>query len=308
MFHFIIYVYYSIIRELLKLNLPYWKKQNNVIDNVFNYTNNFMNWKINYNFDNNGSIEDNLNGFQNDKRIIMLSNHVNLCDIFTVLAMVRKTFPNHKIIGVTKKQFDSIPLFNKYLKNCSILLDSNKNKNNKHKEYLNDIYDNLIDKNEYEIINQIETLTKDCKSIVVLFPEGRIYSNESVKKSNDWCDKNSLEKYNHVLAPRYGALYKLLKYYDPSTVLINHIIYTDDLYNNKGKEYIDLLSGKLPKKSNMIIKDYSILIDYYNVSRLKNNENDSLKYFEACFNNVWYKVDNYINIMRLNSITKLLKN
>lgn len=311
MFHFIIYLYYLTLRELSKFTVPLWKKQQNWLDSAFSYAENFMGWESTFEFINeNVSVFDNdFEDFENDERIIMLSNHVNLCDIFTVLNMVRKNFPEHIIIGVTKKHFANIPLIGKYMAQCSILLDDNKTKNDNN----NTINDNdnenceLINKNEYEIIKQIETLTKDCKSVIVLFPEGTVYWDKAIEKSNNWCNKLNINCYENVLAPRYKALYSLLKYYNPNSVLMNHLIYTDDLENKKGMYYSNFLTGNLPKKSKMVVKNFSNIIDIYNVSRLESTDEKQFLYFESAFYNNWRTVDQYISNMRIKNIINSLK-
>lgn len=244
------------------------------LDNIEYITHKFMGWQnktvlLN---DNYKLLNINPDIYKNNNKILLLSNHVNLCDMFSILFMVRKYYPEHKIIGIAKLYFETIPIIGNFLKNNVILID-NGNHNN-----------------ETKIDKQIETLTKNGKSIVILFPEGTTYYDKSIQKSNEWCKKDNIKPFLNSLAPRIKGIQYILKYYQPDIILLNHLIYLDDHLHNKAVYYSHFLTHNLPKQSINYIKDITSLKEHYNISLTKKSE----LYFKDYFYKLWYQLDNFL--------------
>jgi len=61
---------------------------------------------------------------------------------------------------------------------------------------------NKNDCNNYEL---------DNNDIIMLYPEGNLYTNETQKKSDEWCDKNGYDKMINCRYPRLGAINNIIE-------------------------------------------------------------------------------------------------
>lgn len=180
--------------------------------------------------------------------ILLLSNHVSLVDFLHYIYFTKVNYPTHKLVLVTKKDFTTIPLFGKLIHKYAIIIEDLNIKNNK--------------RYNLELINKI--INVKGKTIVIFFPEGKIYNKTNIERSNKWCHKNNIGTFTNCLCPHTKGLIKLLRYYRPDEVLISNIKYSDDYENIRGKEYYHLFMNNIPKKSIIDMKRINIIKKIYN--------------------------------------------
>lgn len=215
--------------------------------------------------------------------ILYISNHVSLVDFFHFIEYFQNHHPEHHIILVTKQLYSKIPIMGKIIKNNCILLQSD------------------FKKDEIEIKKSITQIKNThSKTITLFFPEGKIYNQEAIDRSNAWCDKLNINRFNNVLSPHYKGLYYLIKYYKPEQINMCLLKFDDDVKNKKGKEFYQYITGYIPRESTILIKPANKIYKYFHKNELiisKNtdyfNENTSsnLDYFQKKFYKYWRNID-----------------
>lgn len=256
---YILGIYIFAIKEFIFSlgNITYENHKKWVI-NSFNLGKFLCGWK--YNFDYTNILYNDINDIKNENKILLISNHVSFIDAFSINYIIATRFKDYTAIYITREQFASIPIIGKYLCNNHILV-----------KY----------KSEEDIIHikkQINTLTKKYeKTILILFPEGKLMDINSRSKSNIWCHKIGIPEYKKCLAPHTNGIYNVLKTYKPDTIISAHIEYPDDPDFKKGNKYKDLINNNFPKKFNITFKYINNFIN--NKFKSKQEFNKELYYF-----------------------------
>lgn len=161
--------------------------------------------------------------------IVAICNHINYIDVVIIPYILITTFPNHKLIFISKDKYSKLPIAGSYLSNNHILVKNNI-------------------EHDLNLINNKLTLFKkqNTKTITLIFPEGTFMEPETIKSSNKWCDKLYIQRFNHCLAPRINGIYTVLKIINPDKIIQCSIEYTDNPSNNKGTEHSHLLYDYFP--------------------------------------------------------------
>lgn len=267
---FIIIFIFLLLKELILYSNTFsFKNIHYVFSRTINIFFNYFNWKQNICFSSK-KVRENIN---NENNILLISNHNSLTDFFHFISYVNIYHPQHRIVFVTKKDFSQIPILGNIIeKNCILL-------------------ENDIMKDEYNIKKSIENIKrKNKKNIIIFFPEGKIFNNDNVERSNKWCNKINIEPFKKVVCPHYKGLYYIIKYFNPDKINSCFLYFNDDMNNNKGKEYYHYFTGYLPKYSQFYIKDGENIRKHYEKSIRINDE----EYFKNKIYKYWRKIDNFI--------------
>jgi 1-acyl-sn-glycerol-3-phosphate acyltransferase len=137
---------------------------------------------------------DGINKLNKRENYLIISNHVNEYDflVFTSLFKETKTMENLKF--VMKPEMKSIPVIYQILNLLDFLtIQRNIAFDNK---IISTYCDNLKNKNR--------------KANIIIFPEGTIITENTLKKSNTFRKEKGLEEYKHVLSPRYRGFQIML--------------------------------------------------------------------------------------------------
>ncbi len=243
----LIYNYYLFVREYVvaKSKISY---KNHLVwaHDIYNFFVWAYHWKQNV-YNDKDDNEETKYTYNHVKRILFLSNHQNLIDIFHIQEYLYNYYYDYRPIFICNKGLSNIWLFGNYIKNNHIVIENNTEK-------------------DVENIINIITKYKDDKIIVVLFPEGRIFCEGNIIKSNEWCKKNDIEPYTTTLCPRIKGMYTIFKTIQFDKILQCHISYSDDIRHEKAIYYEDYLVNNLPRVSDLYIKNItSILYDIINL-------------------------------------------
>lgn len=224
-----------------------------------------MKWKQTINF------KVNIKELENEDKLLFICNHQNMVDFINIQYLLNTYLPNHRQLIIINKKFNLIPVLRNYIKKFCI-----------------PVGDNII-KDEKLLKEKIEN-HKNEKTIMILFPEGRVFNKENIENSNKWCIKNNItHSYVKTLCPRSMGLYMILKYFKPNTILQGFISYSDDKNHKKAVSYIDFLTNNIPGKCNVTIKKTKKIEKYFKKSK-------TYEEFSDLLNEYWSKkVDNYIN-------------
>lgn len=214
---------------------------------------------------------------KNNERILFISNHVSLMDFIHYIYFFTSNFPDHRIICVTKKCFTNIPYIGKIINDNAIIAEDIYDKNK-------DTYIKKLKNIKKKIKNLID-INNNKKTIILLFPEGKIYNNINIIKSNSWCEKIGIEKFYNSLCPHINGLYSILNVYKPQEIITTKIKYSDDIYNKKGKEYYHFILNYIPKQSNIFLNRTNIIKKYYNNVDKKSHNNK--EYFKEKIIKLW---------------------
>jgi hypothetical protein len=219
------------------------------------FGNNIIGWQINkyvnINVEQKANLPDN---------IVVISNHINFIDILTLPKLLMDTFPEHKLMFITRDKYRIVPIVGNYFANNHILI---KNKVEEDLELINNKLTDFKNKNK--------------KTMILIFPEGIFMTKETIKASNNWCAKIGIKPYNRCLAPRTSGIFNILNIIKPSVIVASSIIYTDNISNNKGTEYSHLLYDYFPKFSCISMKLINTSI--FNLKDRKQFDKDFYKYW-----------------------------
>lgn len=186
--------------------------------------------------------------------ILFLCNHVNFIDIFIVNYILAIIYPKHHVVYITREEFAVIPIIGTYLKENHILVKNN---------FVED---------KIRIENQLAELKrKHEKLIIVLFPEGCLYTKYNSLKSKKWCEKNNLPDYKNVLAPRINGVYTVLNAFKPEQVIQAVLLYPDNPEKTKGAEYYHFIYDYFPRKCHIQLKDVSNIKPFYYSNNFNTN-------------------------------------
>jgi 1-acyl-sn-glycerol-3-phosphate acyltransferase len=259
---FFLYNYYIIVREYVLSNykLTYINQQRWGRD-IFKFNKWFYGWRQYV------KIDDNLMSSMKKDKILMMANHVNLTDIFQLQEMINTLFPYHKMTYLVKKDITNIPFFGEFIKNNHIIVGNN------HEE-------NIITIQKYMKRLQNERI------ILFIFPEGSIYHKDNIKKSDEWCKKQNISLYQSCMCPKTRGLYTILNAFSFDAIIQTYLTYPDDIKREKATNYSDFLINKLPRISEIYIKDET---SFFNSVRLLSFEDFSSRIYEY-----WREVDNHL--------------
>lgn len=262
MFHLLL-LFYTLFEPFIHyikngLYLPI-SSQSRILENYYKYGEFFLNWS--YQLYLGLSITDrNMNS--NYNKMVFMANHSNFLDAYMVPVILKKVFPEHKQLFITKYGYSKLPVIGKFLKTNHILLKNNLQ----------------------EDIQTIKNIAENCyqnneKIIIIIFPEGKLRYNESIEKSIKWCNKNNLPQYYNCLAPRTNGIYTLLKYFQPDYIIQGLLKYDNDSDGKgrfKGVYYSDFIYGNFPNKLNISLE---LRKNKFNI--------ENLKIFEEQFYHYW---------------------
>lgn len=287
MFFLYLFIYHFLVYKVYKKNLSY-DDVIIIIQNIYLSCRKFIGWDT---FINNTSQKI----IQNTKhldRILVISNHVSIVDFFHFIYVYKTLLPEHNIHLVAKGAFNNYPIIHEFMNKLCIPV---------YGSYEED--KNTIINFSQKIINSSE------KTIVILFPEGKIFNKFNIDRSYKWSKRNLIQttiqkhKYTNVVCPHSKGLYLLLKYFQPQTTLLNIIIFPDDIREKKGKEFYDYVTNYLPQYANIITRKCNINNVFDSIIKTTNNNelftNDN-QIQDANFTNyiysLWDEIDNIIHI------------
>ena len=252
---FLLYNYYIIVREYVLSNYKLtYKNQQRWGRDVFQFNKWLYGWQQQIHIKQ--DIPKN--------NILMIGNHVNLTDIFQVQQMINTQFPQHKMTYLVKKDIAKIPFFGEFIKNNHIVVGNN------HEE------------NIQNIKKRMERLQNE-RIILFIFPEGGVYHRDNIRKSNEWCKKQNISLYQSCMCPKTRGLYTILNAFSFDSVVQCYLTYPDDIKREKATNYSDYLINKLPRISEIYIKDISTI--FTNIHLLSYEE------FSEHIYNYWREVD-----------------
>jgi 1-acyl-sn-glycerol-3-phosphate acyltransferase len=167
-------------------------------------------------------------------RVLCISNHVAVVDFMHYIHLFRRHMPDHDIILVTKRAVQKQPLVGSIVRELCIIVED-------------------------DIPAQLDRLTAGTgKSVLLLFPEGKIFDSASIERSNRWCQKKQFEPYSRVVCPHSKGIMTLIRGYEPDVILGGTMYYADELYRLPqehpiqhglyyGKEFYHYLTNQLPR-------------------------------------------------------------
>ena len=193
---------------------------------------------------------------------IVICNHVNRIDSL-IFTSVIKNNTSKNMYPVIQKELVKIPVIGAFSKGC-IVLERN--------------YE--LDKNT--ITNALKKINN---GLIIIFPEGTRMNEDNFKKSQKYCEKNNLKKYNNLLYPKMKGI----------DLIVNELYKQDKLGN-----VIDLtLKVKDKFKFKTGYFDYLNNVGnlYCNVNSYKINENTINDYelFKKWFLIIWDKKESYLD-------------
>ena len=233
-----------------------------------------------------------LKKYQDKSRILLISNHVSIVDFFFKIDMVKKTLPTHKLYFVSKSSFEKIPVINEIICKICFTFDGNFISD---KEKLNKLLNDSVFQNS----------ENGEKYVIILFPEGKIVNNYNIKRSDHWCKKQNIEtplyrnSFGNVVCPHIKGLYIITKYFKPDIILDSTLLFIDDIYERKGKEFYDYLFGYLPQyayihveifKNEKIMRQICSQYDLFETEDTKKYE----QYIEKTLLDIWREKEIYI--------------
>jgi hypothetical protein len=193
-------------------------------------------------------------------KLVIISNHINFIDAVIIPNLLVNKFTEHKLMFITREKYGNIPIIGQYFRKNHILI-----KNNLEEDL------QLIKKK----INDFTKLNK--KIIILIFPEGTFMTNNTIKNSNNYCNKISIQPYKRCLAPRTSGIFSILNIIKPTLIGVSSIIYTDNLQNNKGTKYSHFLYDYFPKFCNVSLK--LINIDKFNLENRKEFDDEFYEFW-----------------------------
>jgi hypothetical protein len=273
-------MYISVYYYIKSLFQPDYTTHKKWINYVFTYGKNKLNWNYRLTDNNKTLIKCNSPTFKctntdvsiNENipdKLLLLSNHVNFMDAFIIPYIVAKYFSRYTAIYITKEEYGKIPIIGTYLRRNHILIKGS-------------------GEQDIDIIkSRINELSKKHeKLLVILFPEGCLRYPASIKKSDNWCDKQNIDKYNNVLAPRINGLYNILMGYKPECIIQTILNYpVSDIKSYKGVWYSDILYGNLPNFVNLTLNDNTDIINNMNYDDKNEFTNEFYKYWKINVDN-----------------------
>lgn len=162
------------------------------------------------------------------ERILLISNHVKLIDYITLHKVLIDLYPEHLPVFVSVDKVKKIPYYGDIFSKYYIFI----NKKDTKKSI------------EFMIEKCIELKTK--KVVMVLFPEGDIYRDKNVDKSNEYCIKNNIRKFDNVLCPKIRAYDIALKHFEPEQIKLTRLRYSDCITFIKYIDFLNIFS-KYPR-------------------------------------------------------------
>lgn len=230
-----------------------------IINNIYYFGTKYLDWNINE-FINLRKLE------KIPDKFVVISNHINYIDVIIVPYLLMNTFPEHKLIFITRDKYKYLPNIGKYLNNYNILIKNNL------EEDLNNIRTKLTN-----------FIKNNKKTMILIFPEGTFMCNDTIKASNEWCDKIEIQKYNKCLAPRINGIYSVLKTTQCDKILETSLIYTDNISNNKGTMYSHILYDNFPKFCCVYMK---FINNEFNLKNKKQFENEFYNYWRNTYDDI----------------------
>jgi hypothetical protein len=157
-------------------------------------------------------------------RILLISNHVKLIDYITLHKVLLELYPEHLPVFVTVDKVKKIPCYGNIFSKYYIFI--NRKDTNKSMEDM--------------VQRCLELKTK--KVVIVLFPEGDIYRSKNVDKSDGYCVKNNIKKFDNVLCPKVKAYDIIVKHFEPEQINLSQLIYKN--YNTfiKYRDFLNICS------------------------------------------------------------------
>jgi 1-acyl-sn-glycerol-3-phosphate acyltransferase len=216
----------------------------------------------------------------NDNNIdVIIANHTSRFDdiMLIVIALHKFNISNYNFI-YDKGNLHSIPGLGLILKSSlDIGIDKNYNK-----DY-------------YTIINGLDKINKSKKKeFIIIFPEGRIITNDKLAKDQSFSKENNIPIYNNLLCPKTKGVFLIIEYLKHLKRFGNLWDFT--LYNNKNNYYIDI------NKVDIKYKNYNdFKLQFYKKWEEKDNLLGNNKYRDN-YNKIFFR-NNYTILLILIIIT-----
>ena len=201
---------------------------------------------------------------------IILSNHISECD-FMLLSYI---FNNFKNMSTTKTCCVAKKEVGYKISGCGII-----------SLFTGDIF---LNRNIH--LDNKKLSSQNDSNLLVIYPEGTVYTKEKKYKSDEYCKKNNLPIYNYHLYPRITGIKTILE------------------TNNKFKYFYDItiVYGNINKRKYGIVQDifHYTLNDYpnkifLNISKHKINSNTSN--LKNQIENIFENKDDFIKKFEINN-------
>lgn len=202
------------------------------------------------------------NFISTDKIDIVICNHINRIDSLIISSIIKKN-SNKNVYAVIQKEIAKLPIIGNFSPGCIVLERDFESDNIKILKFLKNINNGIL----------------------IIYPEGTRMNENNFKKSNEFCEKNNLKKYNNLLYPKMKGLNLIINELKNENKLGNLIDITiktkDELKFKTG--YVDFLKYKV---GNLYCN-----INTYKVNNKCFNDYDN---FKKWFLMVWDKKENYL--------------
>jgi 1-acyl-sn-glycerol-3-phosphate acyltransferase len=206
----------------------------------------------------------NLSNIVPPKKCLLISNHPSYFDMLHIYAWAKYHNRHQDVRFVAKKSIGNVPLVGKIISGSHLLISRD------------------FDVDKENIKTYCEKLNNSDSYILVIFPEGTTYAQCMINKSNEYCESNNINKFTHVLCPRYRGIETILSVLKPESILDMTIIYPDyHKFYNSGVG-IPFASNEGTKKG-----EYPMYCDFLTKNVIINNYDDLIK--------IWREKNMYIN-------------
>jgi hypothetical protein len=200
-----------------------------MVNSIYKLCRRFMRWDTPID----SSTEAYLRRAASHNRVLCVSNHVAVVDFFHYIHLFRTYLPEHEIVMVTKKDVRDQPLVGGIVRSVCVIVED-------------------------DIPRQISRMTRGEKTVVLLFPEGKIFHTDSIARSNRWCSKKKYDPFSRVVCPHSKGLMTIIDSYSPDCMIGGAMYYADELYKlpsadpihhglYHGKEFHQFLTNQLPR-------------------------------------------------------------
>lgn len=293
--YFIILLFlYKISNKFRKIT---YEKSIQIILSLYTFCKKYLGWNIFLGHHTYQSLRE----YKDIDKLLCISNHSTIIDFVFYIQVYQYYLPEHKIILVTKREIQNIPL-------------------------LKDIVDSLCIIVEDDIPQKIQEYTAHHeKTLLILFPEGKIFNKTNIRRSERWCNKLGMEQFTNVVCPHSKGLYTIMKHYNPQHTFLSIIYFKDDIKQQpntqtaqntqhknilvngtaKGKEFYQLFTNTLPGSFYMEIQEIPNFIRAFELSLIcdyKKQEYEQL--FNSFVIQLWRNIDYYL-YKRINSFISL---
>ncbi len=210
-----------------------------------------------------------------DKIDIIICNHYDYLDWIMISSLLNTKY-NHKNINyIINKQHLS------YLGGLGLLMD-----------YSDDIFINMKLDTDYDII--INKLKNINNSFIIIYPEGRIFTEKNKTDSIKYCEENNLKPFNNLIYPKVKGLWIIINELKKQNKLGNLIDLTFFFENIKKRTNMSnniFMSLKPLNKENYNIGDIYYIAKTYELNKYM----DNYEIFKDYLIKIWRKKDKILD-------------